>query len=167
MKNRHVYVVLIAVLLAFATAPGGVAAAGPTQTTYTGDEIACELPEGGIVWLGEDNMLHGRDLVQACIDVADNPDLSGAATITINFNGTPWGWMVFYGQMWGTLRIENAGGYWEGNWVGVREQDGSSTIDAVLHGYGEYAGQLARTHFVRPTAIDLAHFTGVLLTPGG
>jgi len=71
--------------------------------------------------------------------------------------------------MWGTFRIDNADGYWEGPWVGERTEQGHSIIRAVLHGYGDYEGLQARANYMREDPNPTAQFSvsGVVLDPGG
>jgi hypothetical protein len=72
--------------------------------------------------------------------------------------------------MWGTFRIENEEGYWEGSWVGERtEVQGFSYIRGVLHGHGAYEGLQARAEYVRESPDPTAPFTvhGMVMEPGG
>jgi hypothetical protein len=100
----------------------------------------------------------------------DDDRLCGDALVTINCNfqfaAPP---VYVYGRMWGTERIENAGGYWEGHWVGERTEQGYSYIKAVLHGHGEYEGLLARVEYAResPFFTDPFSVSGVAMDRGG
>jgi hypothetical protein len=75
-----------------------------------------------------------------------------------------------YGPMWGTVRLDNAGGYWEGSWTGERtELQGFSYIQAVLRGHGGYEGLQARATYVRESPDPTAPFViqGVVMEPRG
>lgn len=85
----------------------------------------------------------------ACSDTADDPRVSG--TVAAEWNVTQWetlskGENVWVPNedgafvQWGTRRIENAGGAWEGNGTGVYSADRGNVIVTWYKGTGGYAG---------------------------
>jgi hypothetical protein len=72
----------------------------------------------------------------------DDARVSGTGTITANFDmyGT-------VGPQWGTYRLENAGGAWEGTWTGALWEGGNATnLAAWLVGSGAYEGWTYYAH---------------------
>jgi hypothetical protein len=140
-------------------------------TDYEGLEYYVGPLSPGRQWISEDGMLHIRGGQEAYRDEVDDPRLCGETVITLNANFHLADPPVFvYGRMWGTFRIENEGGYWEGSWVGERtELQGFSYIRGVLHGHGAYEGLLARAEYVRESPDPTASFTlhGMVMEPGG
>jgi hypothetical protein len=159
---------LVLIVLSILAAP---VAARTIRTEYEGVENYVGPLSPGRQWMSEDGVLHIRGGQEAYQDVVDDPRLSGDVIVTLNVNfhfaDPP---VMVYGPMWGTLRLDNDNGYWEGSWVGERtELQGFSYIRAVMHGHGSYEGLQARVSYVRespdPTAPFVIH--GVMMEPGG
>lgn len=145
-------------------------AARTTRTEYAGTENYVGPVAAGRQWVSEDGVLHIRGGVEAYDDDVDDRRLCGDSLVTVNANFKLADPPVFvYGRMWGTFRIENDGGYWEGHWVGERTEQGYSYIKAVLHGHGEYEGLLARVEYAResPFFTDPFSVSGVAMDRGG
>jgi hypothetical protein len=71
---------------------------------------------------------------------ASDPRLSGTTTVTFNVDVDPW---TGEGIMWGTMRIENEGGTWEGTYTGMEYEPPEGDLwanSAWLTGSGDYAG---------------------------
>ena len=162
--------VLVAGLMALSILAAPVQA-GTIRTDYEGLEYYVGPLSPGRQWISEDGVLHIRGGQEAYRDEVDDPRLCGDTVVTLNANFHLADPPVFvYGRMWGTFRIENEGGYWEGSWVGERtELQGFSYIRGVLHGHGAYEGLQARAEYVRespdPTASFAVH--GMVMDPGG
>ena len=162
--------VLVAGLMALSILAAPVQA-GTIRTDYEGLEYYVGPLSSGRQWISEDGVLHIRGGQEAYRDEVDDPRLCGDTVVTLNANFHLADPPVFvYGRMWGTFRIENEGGYWEGSWVGERtELQGFSYIRGVLHGHGAYEGLQARAEYVRespdPTASFAVH--GMVMDPGG
>ncbi|HEX7951235.1 MAG TPA: hypothetical protein VF494_12860 [Candidatus Limnocylindrales bacterium] len=84
--------------------------------------------------VGEVTQLRGQEMTDT--GSMNDPRLAGTKHITLNAD--------FYGPVaseWGTTRLENAGGAWEGTWAGASWNDGYATsVSAWLTGSGAYAG---------------------------
>jgi len=88
-----------------------------------------------------DGTWHVRDLTVECTDKTDDPRVSGTHTASWNmdFWGTP-AQGVGAGVQWGTVRLENAGGVWEGRLSGVYSSGRGDSIVIWYTGTGGYAG---------------------------
>jgi hypothetical protein len=159
---------LVLIVLSIAVTP---AAARTIRTEYEGVENYVGPLSPGRQWISDEGVLHIRGGQEAYHDVVSDPRVSGDVVVTLNvnfqFTAPP---VTVYGPMWGTFRIDNDGGYWEGSWVGERtELEGFSYIRGVLHGHGDYEGLQARAEYVRespdPTAPFAVH--GVVMEPAG
>jgi len=167
-KSKRIFSLSVASLVVLLVLMVPVAA-GTTRTEYFGTEYCVGPMTGGREWVSEDGMLHLRGGEQPYYDDVSDPRLSGDALVTVNYNFQMAEPPVYvYGRMWGTFRIENEGGYWEGHWVGERTEEGSSYIRTVLHGHGDYEGLLTHTDYVRENPNPAAPFSvsGVILEPG-
>jgi hypothetical protein len=160
--------VLALVVLLILAAP---VAAKTIRTAYEGLEFYVGPLSPGRQWISEDGVLHIRGGQEAYRDEVDDPRLSGDVVVTLNVNFHFADPPVFvYGPMWGTLRIDNKGGYWEGTWTGERtELQGFSYIRAVVRGHGGYEGLQARVSYVRESPDPTAPFViqGTVMEPGG
>ena len=168
MKKRLFILVAGLVVLSILAAP---VAAGTTRTEYEGFEYFVDSLSPGREWVSDDGVYHVRGAQEAYEDVVSDPRLCGDTVVTINgnfqFADEP---VIVYGPMWGTTRLDNEDGYWEGSWVGKRtESEGFSYIRGVFFGHGAYEGLQARVDYVR----ESPHFTdpfsvhGVVMDPGG
>ena len=168
--NKRLFALPVAVLIVLSILAAPVVA-GTIRTEYEGTEYYVGPVSPGRQWVSEDGVLHIRGLREAYEDEVDDPRLCGDAVVTANMNFHFADPPVFvYGRMWGTVRIDNDNGYWEGGWVGKRtELQGHSYIRAVLHGHGDYEGLKARASYVRQTPDPAAPFMvhGVFMEPGG
>ena len=83
-----------------------------------------------------------RDLTVECTDKTDDPRVSGTHTATWGMD--VWGALdqgIGAGVQWGTVRLENAGGAWEGRLAGVASLPGRGDIITIWYrGTGGYAG---------------------------
>jgi hypothetical protein len=88
-----------------------------------------------------DGTRHIRDLTVECIDTTNDPRVSGTHTATWNMDiwGNPYAGSAA-GVQWGTVRLENAGGAWEGRLSGVYSSVAGDSIVVWYKGTGGYAG---------------------------
>jgi hypothetical protein len=96
----------------------------------------------------------------------DDARFSGPATTVINSN---FHMEPYYGQQWGTFELVNEGGSWEGTWTGVKNEDGSTSLNGVAHGHGGYEGLKVHLSAVRlsPDMFAPLEATGYILDPHG
>jgi hypothetical protein len=119
-------------------------AAGPMTfgpvTVVTGIS-ACRDPDP--TWTtDQDGTSHARNQPVECTDTTNDPRVNGSHIA--NWNMDVWGDITrgsAAGVQWGTVRIENAGGTWEGRFSGVASlpQPGD-TIAEWYRGTGDYEG---------------------------
>lgn len=158
---------LLTILLSVASSTHAQA----VKTEFTGlSYFTNEIVDPG-VWTYPDGNVHVRGWTVLYNDVMSDPRVSGTDTMVINFNmqsaPPP---VIFTGPMWGTMRVENEGGYWEGTWTGVRDEQGFAYARAILHGHGDYEGLKAHIEATRlsPDYInDPFIFTGTIIDPQG
>jgi hypothetical protein len=88
-----------------------------------------------------DGTRHIRDLTVECTDTTNDPRVSGSHTATWSMDvwGNPYAGSAA-GIQWGTVRLENAGGAWEGKLTGVYSSIGGDSIMVWYTGTGGYAG---------------------------
>jgi hypothetical protein len=87
-----------------------------------------------------DGTVHLRDLPIECTDATDDPRVSGTHTASANMD--VWGTLDNgAGVQWATVRLENAGGAWEGRQLGVASLPGlGDTMEFWYRGTGGYEG---------------------------
>jgi hypothetical protein len=168
MKKRLFILVAGLIVLSILVAP---VTARTIRTDYEGFEYYVDSLALGREWISEDGVYHVRGAQEAYEDVVNDPRLSGDTVVTINGNFHFADWpVIVYGPMWGTFRIDNDDGYWEGSWVGQRtEFGGFSYIRGVLCGHGAYEGLQARVSYVRESPVFTDPFVvhGVVMEPEG
>lgn len=141
------------------------------KTEFTGlSYFTNEIIDPG-VWTYPDGNVHVRGWTVGYNDVMSDPRVSGTDTMLINFNMQSAPAPVFFsGPMWGTMRVENEGGYWEGSWTGFRDEQGFAYARATLHGHGGYEGLIAQIDATRLSPDYITEpfvFTGVIIDPHG
>ena len=75
-----------------------------------------------------------------CDESLDDPRVSGTSVVTVtdvDSEASPV-------EMRGRFALENGGGAWDGEWVGVIEDDGLHIIEGVIAGSGDYEGLVYR-----------------------
>ncbi len=83
-----------------------------------------------------------RGVVLACTLTSRDPRLGGSATFNLNADERADGGA----DVWGTARIENGGGAWQGYWIGTAEPGTAIyRIEAAYLGAGGYDGLGLRT----------------------
>ena len=95
--------------------------------------------------VGDVTQLRGQEMTDT--GSMNDPRLAGTTHITLDAN--------IYGAIaveWGTSRIENADGAWEGTWTGASWNDGNATsVSGWLTGSGAYAGYTYYFHVYGPS----------------
>jgi len=130
--------------------PTASTAASPSATlapvslgpvTVVSGTSACRDPNP--IWTtDQDGTLHARNQPIECTDTTNDPRVNGSHIA--NWNMDIWGDITqstAAGVQWGTVRIENAGGTWEGRFSGVASlpQPGDTIVE-WYRGTGDYKG---------------------------
>ena len=150
MRNRkYVWLVpLLVVALVLSTA--GAATARAIKTPFTGTEVWVEDLEPGTERFLDHNLYLIRGNVARFTMEVSDPRVSGDDVVVINWNFKLVDPPVYgTGRMWGTFRITNAGGYWEGTWTGYRDERGFSYLELIGAGADGYAGLKLHMHIER------------------
>lgn len=111
----------------------------PTSSEVTGHS-SCTATSGGTdTPIGHTTATRGALLT--CTDQAADPRISGTTSLSVDYDTAADGTAV----VWGTQRIVNADGTWEGRLLGTVDK-GFTThhVEALLRGTGAYAGLLLR-----------------------
>lgn len=116
----------------------------PTPTTHEPVTLVTGTHQcPGVNWdwtTDPDGTLHLRDLPIECTDTTDDPRVSGTHTAAANMD--VWGTLDNgSGVQWASVRLENAGGAWEGRQLGVASLPGRGDIMVFWYrGTGGYEG---------------------------
>jgi len=126
----------------------------PSTATYVAGTETISVTTPGVQALaGHVTRLRGRIVVSA--DTMNDPRVTG--TGTMNANADMYGAV---GPQWGTYRLENAGGAWEGTWTGALWDGGTATnVSGWLVGSGAYEGW---TYFVHVWGTSSFQVEGVI-----
>ena len=109
---------------------------GPA-TIVAGTE-ACDAKEGTET-IAADGTKQSRGWILTCTDTSNDPRVSG--TVTYSWNYDMWGsGMEFAHVQWGSGRLENAGGAWEGTLTGSFSTANGDVILFWFEGTGGYEG---------------------------
>jgi len=133
MKTQKWLIVTVLVSLAallLSVAPAGAQA---EVTEFTQWE-SCTTTNAG-TWTFPDGNMHVRGMILLCAETASDPRVAGSNTVVVNAN---WG-ADGLGPMWGTWRLVNEGGVWEGTWEGFSTASGNQLHVAGM-GKGGYEG---------------------------
>jgi hypothetical protein len=156
---------LLTILLA-STLP---AQAEAEKTEFTGLSHLAGLLDPGVETYPDGNV-HVRGLTLLYFDHLSDPRVTGFDTVVVNYNmqtvSPP---VLITGPMWGTLHIENEGGYWDGTWTGERDEQGFAYLRGVAHGHGGYEGLKVNYDLTRlsPDPNDTFTITGTIIDPQG
>ena len=135
---------VVSVALVAGCAAGRSPKPTPTPVTYGPVTLVTGTHQcPGVNWdwtTDPDGTLHLRDLPIECIDTTDDPRVSGTHTASANMD--VWGTLdKGAGVQWASVRLENAGGAWEGRQLGVASLPGRGDImEFWYRGTGGYEG---------------------------
>jgi hypothetical protein len=125
------------------TSPGPTASPTPTaavKVVSVAGTTTCPAADLGSGTTVSDGYQEFRDGTLACTVTASDPRVSGIE------RGSPWNTNM-WGKtdsvamvQWGALRLENAGGAWEGTGSGVSSSDRGDIVVSWYRGTGGYAG---------------------------
>ena len=144
MEGRDAGRRLLAGLASLTLLAGCAAGASPTPVTHGPVTLVTGTHRcPGVNWnwtTDPDGTMHITDLPIKCIDKTDDPRVSG--TLTASANVEVWGTLANgSGVQWASVRLENAGGAWEGRQLGVASLPGrGDTMELWYRGTGGYEG---------------------------
>jgi len=115
-----------------------------SATMVTGT-FRCAQTGTGTSWDDERGVGHGRDIPMACDETANDPRVSGREELTFNYDAFGDGGRILAVQ-WGTGRLENDGGAWQGRWTGVIFPGLRDDITLWYAGSGTYQGLIYYAH---------------------
>jgi hypothetical protein len=165
-KKRIVVGIGIFIILAFLAVP---ALANGEKSEFSGTSYLMAFLDPGIVTHPDGNE-HVRGMVLQYDDIVEEGDarVGGTDTIVVNYNvqSVPLPGLIA-GPMWGTIRVENEDGYWEGIWTGERTEEGFLYGRGVYHGRGGYEGLKAKFYIERlsPDPAAPTSFWGYIIDP--
>jgi len=122
------------------------AATGPIdygRSRYVVGQEDCELDAMAVdlTWnTAPDGTMKGRGGEFVCAVTANDPRVAGRAHFTLKMDR--WGASEAHGAQvqWGTIRIENSDGAWDGAYAGVYTSATGDVFDVLFTGSGAYAG---------------------------
>jgi len=128
------------------------AAAEDGVTFSTGTAHLDYIMDMGTETTGPDGVNRWRGLTAATVVESSDPRLTGKSTLTWNVN--QYGEDLYDGSEWGTVRLENDGGAWNGTYVGFSMPDDEVewfvTFIATSEGEGDYEGLVSNCHWYVP-----------------
>ncbi len=140
--DKKMLLVIVAIVLAL-TALAQPAIAETPWTPFSGTETLLAPTDMGKMKFVDGKVIISG-MVQPAVDQTDDPRTSGDVTIVVN---AVWSLPEQLGPMWGTVRIVNAEGEWNGTWTGSRRLvDGNviSDISSTGLGSGAYEGLIGK-----------------------
>ena len=144
-------------------APAVASTARPTPTAPPtdgeGDELVTGIEKVSVASYGATERVGDatrmRGVVATTVDAMNDPRVTGTGTIQ--------GANDSYGSVgpqWGTYRLENAKGAWEGTWTGALWANGNaSRVTAWLVGSGAYEGY---TYYLYARGTNLMRVNGII-----
>ncbi len=135
-------------------APASTPLLAGTMTIVSGREFYAVANSG--TETTDNDIRKGRGLTLSCTDEANDPRVSGTTTDTWNYDFYfSTGAMVpTVGVDWGTRRLVNEGGAWEGSIIGVVFPGPRDEMTFWLKGSGGYAGLTYYMHVGAVATID-------------
>lgn len=139
---------------ATATTEGTTTTAATTSTTGLAASVSygpavlvegleeCELNPpiaSGITTYG-DGTVHTRDAEFECSVSSNDPRIAGTATYTANLDRWTTTGTDGVQVQWGTIRIENEGGAWEADYIGIFSPETGDVGAELYTGTGDYEG---------------------------
>lgn len=150
MNTRKYLLFSLSLILALVMVPTMQGSAKTVKTTFTGTDTLGRDIDPGKETFPDKNLYHVRNNVFTSLVEASDPRVSGEALYDFNCNFKLVDPPVYVtGRMWGTFKLSNADGYWEGIIEGVRIKNGYSYFKYVGHGKGAYKGLQLRMRYER------------------
>ena len=111
---------------------GIIPASAAEKTQFTCIEEWGGLIDDGVWTTYPNGNIHVRGMTFFLYETVSDPRISGTNYVTQNANWGP----DYTGPHWGTFKIVNEHGWWEGTWNGI----GGDGYHAIGKGFGDYAG---------------------------
>ncbi|MGA2489215.1 MAG: hypothetical protein ABSF99_03375 [Anaerolineales bacterium] len=164
-RNMRLLVVMgLTIMLLTALFPVKVLAK-ENKTYFTGTECFGAITDNGTVTTFDNGKMLITGMKSWHTDTTSDPRLSGTDYVVIN--GVVVDPVAGNGFFNGTFNIVNAGGSWKGLWTGKME-NGSFTIDGLLHGSGGYNKLAANWHYSPVADANGCNLTsGYIVETGG
>lgn len=152
MKTKKAVFFALTLVLTVVGLAVGPAQARQVRTEFTGTEAFVADLSPGTETFPDKTLYHVRDAISVFAIQTTDPRVSGEDRVVIDWNFKMVDPPVFVtGRMWGTFTITNAGGYWAGNFTGVRDRKGYSYFKFEGKGYGDYKGMKLHMRIQRLT----------------
>ena len=164
-KPILIILVLFALLLAASPTAAGTI---PTKTAVKGTDTFLYDIYSGDETITPEGIYQIRDGISVGRWDTNDPRLTGEYTFTFNADFQFMPEPVFVsGYMWGTFKMETAGGYWEGTYSGTRDELGYSRFKFVATGKGGYSGLKLKMTYKRldPDPSVPALISGAIIEP--
>jgi hypothetical protein len=118
--------------------PSGPIDYGLSRLVFGSEDCEMDPMLVGPTW--SNDLMHGRNAEFVCTVEANDSRVAGTAHYTWNLDR--WGTSDIHGSQvqWGTIRIENEGGAWEAEYVGVYTSATGDVGAVDFTGSGDYAG---------------------------
>ena len=161
MKHRTGLLTALAVVVGILLV-AGLALAQANATPYTATETPGDIISPG-TWTYPDGNTHIRGFVRNYARSASDLRVNGTWRVVMNAN-LDRNWT---GPVWGSARLENGSGVWEGIWQGrFNLATGVGDYESVVIGSGDFRGLQVKEHCVY-TGTGTGACTGrILETPG-
>jgi hypothetical protein len=131
-------------------------------TVVSGIE-SCTFEKQGTTTTDADGTGHFRGSVLSCTDTSNDPRVSGTATYTWEYDGWAQGATV----QWGTGRLENAGGAWDGTMTGSYSMPRGDILLFWFKGSGGYEGlAYAMWAVLSPAEVAWTYAVDGIIFPG-
>jgi hypothetical protein len=131
-------------------------------TVVSGTE-SCTFEKTGTTTTDADGTGHYRGAVLSCTDMSNDPRVSGPVTYTWEYDGWGQGATV----QWGTGRLENAGGGWDGTMTGSYSTPRGDLLLFWFTGSGGYEGlSYAMWAVLSPAVVAWTYPVDGIIFPG-
>jgi hypothetical protein len=139
-RITSITILVVLALLTLAVVVGDALAA-PSKTKFSGLDYSGADTVPGDIYFTDDGIMHIRNNEFWTEFVTNDPRMNGYVNYTFNgdFQIMPEP-VSAMGSMWGTFRLDNDGGFWQGTYYGTRDKHGYSRFWYTGLGGGGYEG---------------------------
>jgi hypothetical protein len=141
MNRRHSCLIGLAIAASLAVALGGCSGATATPTAFTGSQICTSTASGTEEKVGD--VTQYREVGVRCVTEASDPRVTGVQGTVMSMDQRA----DKSADIWGTLKIANDEGSWDGDFSGTVEAGYTThAIDGTAQGTGAYSGLRLKVH---------------------